>query len=407
MEMIWERLPFSTVSAVAFFVVVILSVYPSQRMALWRILSMPTPSTKQHLSCLDSIRGLAALWIAVFHIWQWPQPSFNSTASIIPFVQYGNRAVPIFVVLSGFLIYRSLRRISSFHELRDYAIRRTLRIFPLYVATILVVLATMQIEHPVPTWQWFIGEVSMLRTVGWPIFSNPPAWSLYVEVLFYLILPVFVATFSKRIIVASAICLTVLSVADVVGPRELSLWKYFFFGILASEAYDMLRPHGRWWYGLVMFLSGCGLLFADVVGYNWLNAIISYGCEAVSIECTLLAQPPLHIYTVQLGIATALLVVGALLSTTINRFLSIKPLQFLGVISYSIFLWHGFVIVADLPVAFDGRGFLRYLGGPFETMPFWVPLFVILPSVLFWSLVSFALIERPFLKLRPKHNQGA
>ena len=199
------------------------------------MLEMPLPSTKQHLLPLDSIRGLAALWVAMLHGWLWTKPVFAPVELDLSFVPVGYLGVPVFAILSGLLIYRSLRNLRDLNHLRSYFMRRLLRIFPLYLA----VSAAFLVLFP----QRFgatLAEIFMLQTLGYKNFMNPAAWSVYIEVLFYLIMPTVVLLGNKRpALVAGTLFLIFLYAGDSQG-REFDLWKYFFLGMLCSELIDKM-----------------------------------------------------------------------------------------------------------------------------------------------------------------------
>jgi peptidoglycan/LPS O-acetylase OafA/YrhL len=88
------------------------------------------------------------------------------------------------------------------------------------------------------------------------------------------------------------------------------------------------------------------------------------------------------------------------------KLLSIGPLRFLGVISYSVFLLHSFVITADLAFRPDMTR-IDHVMVPALASTVWLVPLVLVPAVLFWSTVSFALVERTFLQYRPREKAGA
>lgn len=119
---------------------------------------MPPPSSNSHIAALDGLRGLAALYVTAFHAWQWPKVNpegalvptatgpFDSLPELLPFLQHGDKAVPMFVVLSGFLIYRSLRTVETVGQIRAYLQHRFIRIFPLFAATVITLFAFLTIR---------------------------------------------------------------------------------------------------------------------------------------------------------------------------------------------------------------------------------------------------------------------
>jgi len=112
-----------SVLAGVFWVAIVLMIVPALRHRVAALLVLPGATNQSHLASPDAFRGLAALFVAVFHTWQWSRPAFNSTLEWAPFIAAGDKAVPIFVTLSGLLIYRSLKRVQTIENLRLY-IRR-------------------------------------------------------------------------------------------------------------------------------------------------------------------------------------------------------------------------------------------------------------------------------------------
>ncbi len=208
-------------------------------------------------------RGAASL-VTMAHIWVFSQPIFNATQQ-----QWwhflavgGNKAVPIFVMLSGFLIFRAVKNVQTVDDLGRYIQRRFLRIYPVYLFTLLLGYGVGQMAFDLPN---LLSQVFMVRTIN-PVylkFINPPSWSLYVEVLFYAVLPIWVVAFRKRLMLAAMVSFVVLLFVDPLASRELWLWKYFFVGIMVSEFVDRYGKHISERFSLVIFLVGCGLLYLD------------------------------------------------------------------------------------------------------------------------------------------------
>jgi peptidoglycan/LPS O-acetylase OafA/YrhL len=358
---------------------------------------MPVPSTGIHLAPLDAFRGLAALLIVLYHCCTMARPVFDETALVFPAIRFGDKAVPIFCVLSGFLIYRSLRKVSTTGEIRSYVRRRILRVYPLYVASVVVcvILGPLTIYRA-------LGEVFMLQVLEFRSLSNPVIWSLYVEVAFYALLPVIVcAVDSRRMPVFGLLAFLVLALADVEGPRTFALWKYFVAGILASELADRYLQNKGAWMALATFVIGLFLLVLDFQGIDWVKGSVSsllgitHSRNVESSSCT-----------VGLALASLLMVAGSVASPFLVSFFAWSPFRVLGAISYSIFVWHGFIVAADFPLHFDTRGqILEEVPGELQAWPvapYWLALVVPVPAVIFWAVLSFMLIERPFLLRRPK-----
>lgn len=395
-----EWIAFSSVasaSAGAFYLFLLSLLIPAVRALAGEILSLPYPSTKQEIAALDVYRGGAASLVTMAHIWVFSQPIFNATQQ-----QWwhflavgGNKAVPIFVMLSGFLIFRAVKNIQSADDLSRYIQRRFLRIYPVYLFTLLLGYGVGQMAFDLPN---FLSQVFMVRTIN-PVylkFINPPSWSLYVEVLFYAVLPIWVVAFRKRLMLAAIVSFVVLLFVDPLASRELWLWKYFFVGMMVSEFVDRYGKHISERFSLVIFLVGCGLLYLDFrVGpkgapFDWFN---TFGIV-----------PKNHAeYTIGLAVACSLILIGTLRSPLVARWMSVKPFRVLGAVSYSLFLIHPFFILAVFPkFDFSKAGQVQALMEAAPAAPAWYAPFVMFPGALAWAIICFVLVERPFLLRRPK-----
>jgi peptidoglycan/LPS O-acetylase OafA/YrhL len=350
--------------------------WPPNRVLLDRWLVAPRPHRQQYLAPLDAWRGLAALWVACFHCWQWTLPHYNGLLTILPMIHDGDRAVPLFVALSGFLIYRSVLGISNNADLKKYAWRRFLRIYPLYFATTVVALLVVTIPNLGPT--RIAAELLMWRAIGYPVFLNPQAWSLYVEVAFYVLVPLYAVVCRRRPILYTTIAFLLLFIAGLFGPRELALGKFFAIGILASYIVERLKDKNTPAIAGAFFLAGIG------------------GLAFLCAQRTLLGE---------LGIAVAIgcLFVGSLLFGPAVWFLRATPFRVLGAISYSIFLWHSFVIMGGYRIMFSPTG--RFVTPPTApissilTAPATLPL-IYVPALITVAALSFIFIEKPMLALR-------
>jgi peptidoglycan/LPS O-acetylase OafA/YrhL len=387
----------ATASAGAFYLFLLCLLIPAVRARASQILSLPYPSTHNEIAALDAYRGGAASLVTIAHIWVFSQPIFNATQQQWwHFIAVGgNKAVPIFIMLSGFLIFRSVKNIQSTEDFSRYVQRRFLRIYPVYLFTLLLGYGVGQMSFDLPN---FLSQVFMIRTIN-PVylkFINPPVWSLYVEVLFYAVLPVWVVAFRKRLMAAAIIWFVVLLFVDPLASRELWLWKYFFVGIIVSEFVDKYGKHISEPLGLWIFLLGCLLFYLDFrVGpngapFDWFNL--------------LKLVPKNHAeYTIGLAVACSLILIGTLRTPIVASAMSIKPFRVLGAVSYSLFMIHPFFILAVFTkFDFSKAGQVQALIEIPLAAPAWYAPFVMFPGALAWAIVCFILVERPFLLRRPK-----
>jgi len=375
-----KQFPIIGVGMLGFLGLLAACLVPCVRRTLGDALDIPLPSTKQHMRSLDSFRGLAALWVATFHCWQWTRPAFYGTADVLPFIMRGDYGVYVFVVLSGFLIFRSLRNLRDLDHLASYFWRRILRIYPLYFATSLLLILYLH-PHKIGA---ALADLLMLRSLGYPNFLNPPAWSVYVELMFYFVMPAFVLLARKRSAIAAAVVVVVLFVCDIDGSPEYSLWKYFFVGVLCSEFVEYAMRTKIAKFGALLFLLGCGLVALTV--YSEFNhGLLGFSERRIVI-----------------GLGTGAVLCGAILSKSIGMVLSIKPLRVLGAVSYSIYLVHSVVLIYSFGLTVEGNGRVAQ-GAASNFIAQGTPAFLVyLCSIVFFACCTFLLVERPALRLRSR-----
>jgi peptidoglycan/LPS O-acetylase OafA/YrhL len=303
----------------------------------------------------------------------------------------GGFAVFLFFALSGYLLYLPFARrdFASGNSIRlgRYLGNRAVRILPLYYAVLVVFLLT--IEHGGTLDQWWrfavFGESFSSHTVG---TVDGPMWSLVVELHFYLLLPVLAAgirVVARRSYLRAGLILAVLAGASLVLRIAL---------VLHPAHHDL-----RWEYSLpttfLFFVSGLALALVRVRWEagppRWLVGPLGNG------NTWLLASLPLWLLTFwryDLDVAAAVasfLVVGAaalpLRRGRLVRSLDWRPLAVLGTASYSLYLWHMPIVQEVSGARWSPSGFLPLLA-------------ILLPLCIVVALVSYALIEAPFLRLR-------
>lgn len=203
-------------------------------------------------------------------------------------------------------------------------------------------------------------------------------------------MPAFVFLVRKRVVLAALACIVVLALGERQGTLELSLWKFFFFGVLCSEFIDHNIKRRVPFMGLGLFALGVALLW-----FVYLSSVRKGLMGFIESE-------------IALGLSVALLLCGAVLDERLRRVFAFRPLRFMGAISYSIYLMHHLLLVSDFHLHFATEE-MGLLGQPRISMTQALPTATTLdmflyfvPALLFYSAASFLLVERPFLNLRPR-----
>lgn len=389
--MAFANYPFATVSAVLTYV--LLGIMATRRWGgmIRPLFSHPIPATQHYMAAFDTLRGFAALFVAASHLWYFFYHATYPVQLFIPWLEFGAKGVPMFAMLSGFLIYRSVRDIQTFEDIRSYLYRRFFRIFPLYAFSVILTFLCGQFitqKYPnMPTFVYFVSDFFMLRVFSAPVFANPVAWSLYFEVQFYIAMPLFALMVPKiNRLYVSLIILSIFIIGCQNDSRELLLWQYFFIGIVTSEL--ALRPSIRSEVGAAILLVGAIWLALDIQGPRYdVFTILGLGIGNPSQ------------YTIGLGCSFAMIMYGIPYATQVGRILNIFLFRFIGIISYSIFLLHPFYAYIIFPeFKFHLINQQSEVWKIYPTMPTWFFLLVFVPGLLIWAALCFIFIERPALE---------
>ena len=382
------KFPLTSIAALALYATLIAAVSPQWRSVINRYLGTAPNYHPHTLLGFDAIRGGAALLIVLGHCVYFALPAFAELPPVVVrLAGQATKAVPIFGVLSGFLIYRAVLAIKTIDDIRSYCTRRFFRIYPAYAAGVILALVLGQYASPsmspdTSASARFFADLFVMRVLWWPGFGNPVAWSLYHEVLFYALLPLIVLTIGRQRVAPFAIAgLAMMLLADYPG-RDYGLYKYFIFGILASIYSDPLRPYAA---------------VACIIG------LILIGLEFFGIDILfILGLTPAKVRWgggFGLGLGPAL-VLGALPHLgTVGRAFNILPFRILGIISYSLYVIHPFVLNLIFPesgILIEPRDYSKFSGASAGGVA-WM-FFILIPSIIFWAMMCYLMIERPFIR---------
>ena len=299
-------------------------------------------SRRPAIDSLTSVRGLAALWVVLYHF-QFDIVALLPLAKpLLPFFGQGHFAVPIFFVLSGYVLaYNYLESIGARPRLSEvfrFWGRRLQRIYPLHLATLLAVvpmvllarLRGLEISGTGYGLRDFVLNVLLIHT--WvPHFKlnwNYPSWSVSSEWFAYLFFPLACLVFVRVRRLASLAGFALLFYALAIGL------------LLAGDTlpfHEMTAVVGP-------FLLGC--TFARAIG---LGSIPRFGMR-IGAWLALLALVLFPFFAVAQALAIAMMTTGIALVFALaaagedcSRFWRWKPLVILGDVSYSLYLVHTLV----------------------------------------------------------------
>jgi peptidoglycan/LPS O-acetylase OafA/YrhL len=340
---------------------------------------------------LDGLRAFAILPVIVHH---FAPPGSGFWASL---AEMGWVGVDLFFVLSGFLIIGILVRTKAdTHYYRNFIVRRTLRIFPLYY--VCLILFTMFAKQDAASWDfwhgpsWFfayLGNFPMaVKDAFPPVFAFAPLWSLQVEEQFYLLFPMIVAAMSTR-------NLRRLLVGFVVGAPALRICCIAWGHPLAAYVLMPCRMDALAIGGLVALAGTRSLRFDRwcVFGAAILAVMFAFAANARETGTELNPLIASIGYTIiALTFAAVLMHILSAPSGRVSTALRWPPLIYIGQISYGLYLLH-------IPAFWVARQVFIKLFSIQIPGRSWAAVPVALAASLVGAGLSSKLFERPIIRL--------
>ncbi|HZO61191.1 MAG TPA: acyltransferase [Solirubrobacterales bacterium] len=369
---------------------------------------------QRRFAALDGLRGIAALMVFAIHVWIYQLPNTvvlrrDSWEKTLLFE--GRVAFVMFFVLSGYLLYRAFARAALGQgkavNVRSYLVRRAARIVPAYYVAILGTLALL----------WAAGDVPGRRLVDaaqLPLYFvfgqnytpdtllklNAATWTLAVEVVFYLMLPVIgwlALRWCRGRVGRQALLLAGLAATGLAwnavdysagwGPvashSPPSFLPYFACGMLVALLVEWRRARGSAPLGTGASAALVGGAAAVLVLNGWWHATFAHDSVAMEVLADSGA-----------ALAFAAIIAALVLGTgTGVRWLGARPLAWMGEITYGFYLWH-------IPLLVCARG----LG----ILPSGIVLgLAVLPVAIAFGAASWHWIEQPFMRRAARLPRGA
>jgi peptidoglycan/LPS O-acetylase OafA/YrhL len=328
---------------------------------------------------LDGLRGIAALGVFCYHLDHLrPLP-----APLHQLASHGNAGVPLFFLLSGFLLYRPLlvkRVLGKPISLRQFYLRRAARILPAYWVALTLLAIWPGAERFSDRW-WQLYLLGQDFDPGTTFAGIGPAWSLAIEATFYLLLPLYALLLGRRLgLVGELVLLGVLAVLAVgfhvwIGSTDLSLLGYTLPGTF------------------YLFAVGMGVAVLDVradalrVARRWIRyPAVLWGAGALLYVVLSMKVPSAALGSVHpvYAIVALLVFLPAVLGSRVaDAVLGWRPIAGLGLVSYAFYLWHQVVIEQWVRIT---------------SLPTWLLIVVSMATVLTISVISYRVVELPVLR---------
>lgn len=334
------------------------------------------------LHTLDSLRGIAALSVFAHHFLQ-------QFLGINESLNLGGWGVTIFFILSGFLIHGgSVREFLRNNRIcwRLYIRKRFFRIVPPYVFALIVCAVvgshwTSALIYP-PAWPEVLGRVFLWNSDYGGV--NLVFWTIVVEVHFYLIYPLVwivasrwgwvgssrgrMVAFWTAGIIASLLFFAVGTIATKSGPIRLAfqhsapalIWQWFLGAMLADVFFRVRRNELKWF--------KVAWVFPLAITVSFLGAAIS--SPSLQLQYYRFVMP--------FGCLLLVALVVFLLPNARNRLF-----EWIGKISYSIYLLHPVALLVVLHVGFGSM---------------WAKILAATSLTILFGAIGYYLVEWPSIR---------
>jgi peptidoglycan/LPS O-acetylase OafA/YrhL len=310
---------------------------------------MTTPNEKsfRYINGLDGLRALAVLAVIAYHL-------------NIPYAAGGFLGVTVFFVLSGYLITSLLVSEWDQHQridLRQFWIRRAKRLLPACVLLLIALNIATPLLRPelIPNlrqdtvaatfyysnWHCIFQELSYFEAFEKPSLLTH-FWSLAIEEQFYIFWAVVILFFLKIVKSRKAIFLFILLASTVsaawmtiLHDPNLDPSRVYYgtdtriFSLLIGASFAVISPRQpvtklKKWPFEIMATTGLAVYLLMIFFTNQYDSFVYEGGMAL------------------LSLTTACLVMSLALSPSliVNKLLEWKPLKWIGIRSYGIYLWH-------------------------------------------------------------------
>jgi peptidoglycan/LPS O-acetylase OafA/YrhL len=349
----------------------------------------PNPVQKNSIAVLDGIRAIACLLVIVYHVniqarfvQIWPGDQVGSAVTSL--ATMGWTGVTLFFILSGFLLFmpyaKALLLGSEWPSARMFYLRRVLRIFPGYYASLflIILLAYPQYLQPAHWRELFLFLIFFMDS-DTATFQriNGPFWTLAIEWQFYMLLPFLALGFRwlmnrfklqwrLPVLISCLLLMIVWGIftrywgsyffahpdATLLVPRSVFNYVIFFLYGVSGKFFED--------FAIGMLICVCYVYSRNASRDHWLRACLWRFSPWLWLAGLLLLlfmslwpvfsalaflQPYIdrHGWLVEIGFALGygLCIMAVLFGPLqLKRPFEWKPLRWAGGISYSLYIWH-------------------------------------------------------------------
>ncbi|MGJ5642447.1 acyltransferase family protein [Formosa sp. S-31] len=338
---------------------------------------------------LDGIRAIAALMVMFFHFFIRIESTDGFLRFLTKISVFGQTGVTLFFVLSGFLITRILIATKNTEGFfKNFYLRRTLRIFPLYYLFlflsyyIIPILFGTKIPELNQQLYYYTYLQNFASTFNWDAIGPSHFWSLAVEEHFYLFWPFIVYLFSNK----NLIKIILIIIIGALALRWLMLSEGYQVFYFTFTRFDSLAI------GALLAIIEIEGGFKKRTAKKFAVLLMSLIVPTVIMWTVFTGTGDVYIQIFKFlflsGIYFSL--IGMLLCLKeehfVNKILRTKFFSFTGKISYGLYVYHPIVYKLCEHYFEIENVFLRFIFG--------------ISFSFLLSVISFYLFESSFLKLK-------
>jgi peptidoglycan/LPS O-acetylase OafA/YrhL len=308
------------------------------------------PTGNPRFPSVDGVRAFAALAALAYHA---DQATAAQHTAVGRFLAHGDCGVPVFFLITGFLLYRPYFAAAVGDAPKTptplFYWRRLVRIVPAYWVALLVLAPILTFAKPAGLPNLFFFQ---LYLSGYSRSGIPPAWSIDVEMSFYLLLPLCAMQLQK---LWGGLSRPARQRYELRLLGALAVASIVFRALVAHlvpghRGYVDPLPGTLLWFCAGMALAvisvepaGKAMWVRRLAGRPWLCWILAVALYAATLTTLKDNEESIAVYVLYCGAATFLLlpvVIPGVREFAGARLLRTRPLAWLGLISYGIYLYH-------------------------------------------------------------------
>ncbi len=318
-----------------------------------------SPQAQHRFHELDGVRGLAAVFVGFWHSMViWIDIGHSFLAKVLLSVFNGPAAVNTFFILSGIVLAGLIKGIGVAPIIQFYFRRLTRLYIPVFFSVTIFSLFLLLINHAQVNsgngiWiNYFDNNAVTLKNYLGNMFAyrynyNPVLWTIRVEIFFSVLFPIFYILWKHGRFVTDLFILFVLVLAAIVFRHEqqdgawvIHYLYMFYTGMVMRRFLNGQKKYGR---RKKFFMASMVSLFVLFFVTSWFSSVCRSGAHPISFDLLSTVLIAVFLFTVLIEE-----------NSSIARVLTSRPIQFVGMISYSYYL------INYLFILIFGIIFMRY-----------------------------------------------